>query len=51
MQQESRELHEQDQNGEHKDTEEKFYEEYSKHDIADSYEVRWWRRRRVINIY
>ncbi|KAL0723931.1 hypothetical protein Bca4012_038530 [Brassica carinata] len=37
MQQESRELLEKSQNGQHKNTEEQFYEEYSEHDIVDSY--------------
>lgn len=38
MRQESKELLEKDQNGQHKDTEEQFYEEYFEHDIVDSCE-------------
>ncbi|KAL0884483.1 hypothetical protein Bca101_008464 [Brassica carinata] len=36
MRQESKELLEKGQNGQHKDTEEQFYEEYFEHDIVDS---------------
>lgn len=38
MRQESKELLETGQNGQHKDTEEQFYEEYFEHDIVDSCE-------------
>ncbi|KAJ4895310.1 Choline-phosphate cytidylyltransferase 1 [Raphanus sativus] len=38
MRQESKELLEKDQNNQHKDTEEQFYEEYFEHDIVDSCE-------------
>ncbi|KAF2590699.1 hypothetical protein F2Q70_00042086 [Brassica cretica] len=38
MRQESKELLEKGQNGQHKDTEEQFYEEYFEHDIVDSCE-------------
>ncbi|CAH8368176.1 unnamed protein product [Eruca vesicaria subsp. sativa] len=38
LRQESKELLEKGQNGQHKDTEEQFYEEYFEHDIVDSCE-------------